>query len=166
MEGIVVSGATIQKDLAKIGLIGVDNKPGNAARIFQHLAAAQVLVNDIIQVEISPEKANLSFTVPKSDLHDAKNTIESIKEQVNCQSIFIREDIAEVSVVGVGMRSHFGVADKMFKALADAKINIDSITTSEIRISCIVDIAQAEQSLVAVCEAFELDKPTDERQPA
>ena len=166
MEGIVVSGATIQKNLAKIGLIGVDNKPGNAAKIFAHLASAHVLVNDIIQVEISPEKANLSFTIPTSDLHDAKKAIEEIKAEVNCQSIFVREDIAEVSVVGVGMRSHFGVADKMFKALADAKINIDSITTSEIRISCIVDIAQAEQALVAVCDAFELDKPADERAAA
>jgi aspartate kinase len=166
MEGIVVSGATIQKDLAKIGLIGVDNKPGNAAKIFSHLAAAHVLVNDIIQVEISAEKANLSFTIPTSDLHDAKKAINQIKKDVNCQSVFVREDIAEVSVVGVGMRSHFGVADKMFRALADAKINIDSITTSEIRISCIVDIAQAEQALVAVCKVFELDKPADERAAA
>jgi len=163
MEGIVVSGATIQKDLAKIGLIGVDNKPGNAAKIFSHLASAHVLVNDIIQVEISSEKANLSFTIPTSDLHDAKKAIGQIEKDVNCQSVFVREDIAEISVVGVGMRSHFGVADTMFRALADAQINIDSITTSEIRISCIVDIAQAEQALVAVCNAFELDKPADQR---
>ena len=163
MEGILVSGATIQKDLAKIGLIGVDNKPGNAARIFAHLAAKQVLVNDIIQVEISTEKANLSFTIPKTDLHDAKAAIEEIRQAVNCESTFVREDIAEISVVGVGMRSHYGVADTMFKAFADAQINIDSITTSEIRISCIVDIAQAELALVAVCQAFQLDKPAAER---
>ena len=163
MEGIVVSGATIQKDLAKIGLIGVDNTPGNAARIFSQLAQAQVLVNDIVQVEISPEKANLSFTIPKSDLNDAKKVIEQIRGDVNCQSLFIREDIAQVSVVGVGMRSHFGVAETMFNALAHSQVNIDSITTSEIRISCIVDIAQGEQALHAVCEAFELDKPAEER---
>ena len=163
MEGILVSGATVQSDLAKIGLIGVDNKPGNAAKIFAHLAGAQVIVNDIIQVEISPEKANLSFTVAKNDLQDAKNAIEEIKEEIHCQSTFIRDDIAEVSVVGVGMRSHYGVANTMFDALAAAKVNIDSITTSEIRISCIVDKDQGQQALTAVCDAFQLDKPASDR---
>ena len=163
MEGILVSGATIQKNLAKIGLVAVDNKPGNAAKIFAHLAAAQVIVNDIIQTEISSEKANISFTVGSADLADAKKAIGEIAEQVQCQDVFVRNDIAEISVVGVGMRSHYGVADRMFKALAVAKVNIDSITTSEIRISCIVDLDDAEKALVAVCEAFELDKPADER---
>jgi len=163
MEGILVSGATIQKNLAKIGLIAVDNKPGNAAKIFAHLAAAEVIVNDIIQTEISTEKANISFTVSSADLDDARKAISEIAEQVQCQDVFVRDDIAEVSVVGVGMRSHYGVADRMFRALADAKVNIDSITTSEIRISCIVDFDDGEKALVAVCEAFELDKPADER---
>ncbi|RLB87067.1 MAG: aspartate kinase, partial [Deltaproteobacteria bacterium] len=80
-----------------------------------------------------------------------------------CQSVFVRDDIAEISVVGVGMRSHYGVANTLFKALAEAKINIDSITTSEIRISCIVDREQGEKALVTVCEAFGLDKPADQR---
>lgn len=163
MEGILVSGATMQNELAKVGLLGVDNKPGSAAKIFAHLAASQVIVNDIIQVEVSKEKANLSFTTAKSDLEDAKKAIEEIKEEVHCQSVFIREDIAEVSVVGVGMRSHYGVAETMFKTLAEHKVNIDSITTSEIRISCIVDIDQGEGALAALCEAFDLDKPEDER---
>jgi len=163
MEGILVSGATTQKDLAKLALIGVDNKPGNAAKIFSHLAKAKVIVNDIIQTEISTEKANISFTVAKGDLIDAKKAIDEISEEVHCQGVFTRDDIAEVSVVGVGMRSHYGVADKMFKALADAQVNIDSITTSEIRISCIVTITDAEKALVAVCDAFELDKPAPER---
>ena len=163
MEGILVSGATIQKDLAKVGLLGVDNTPGSAAKIFSHLASAQVIVNDIIQVEISEEKANLSFTTAKSDLADAKKAIEEIREEVHCQSVFVREDIAEISVVGVGMRSHYGVAEKLFATLAENKVNIDSITTSEIRISCIVDIDQGDAALVAVCKAFELDKPVDQR---
>ena len=163
MEGILVSGATSQKDLAKISLIGVDNKPGNAARIFAHLASAKVSVNDIIQTEISPEKANLSFTVVRGDLDAAKEAIGQIREQVHCAQVFVREDIAEVSVVGVGMRSHCGVAEKMFEALAEHQVNIDSITTSEIRISCLVDLADAEKALTAVCDAFELDKPADVR---
>jgi aspartate kinase len=163
MEDIVVSGATIQKDLAKISLVGIDNKPGNAAKIFSHLANAKVVVNDIMQTEISPEKANLAFTTSISDLSTAKETVEKIKGELNYESIFIREDIAEISVVGVGMRTHYGVADTMFGALARAQINIDSITTSEIRISCIVDEAQAAKALEAVCIAFELDKQAEQR---
>jgi aspartate kinase len=163
MEGIVVSGATSQKDLAKIALIGLKNTPGNAAGVFAHLAASNVSVNDIIQTEVNSEKATLSFTVVRSDLGAAKEAIEEIRKQVDCESVFVREDIAEVSVVGVGMRSHCGVAEKMFKALSVNKVNIDSITTSEIRISCLVDLADAERALIAVCDAFELDKPADQR---
>jgi aspartate kinase len=163
MEGILVSGATVQKELAKITMVGVDNKPGNAARVFEYLAAAKVVVNDIIQTEVSPEKANMSFTVGKSDMLTAKETIDKIRTQVKCDSVFIREDIAEVSIVGVGMRSHYGVANKMFKALADLKINIEAITTSEIRISCLVDIKDALKAYETVCDAFELDKSAEKR---
>ena len=163
MEGVIVSGATIQRDLAKIGLLGVDNMPGNAAKIFAHLAKAKVVIDDIIQTEISPEKANLSFVVAGSDLAAAKEAVEQIKDEVNCDSIFVRDDIAEISVVGIGMRTHYGVAEKMFTALAEAKVNIDSITTSEIRISCAVDEDQAEKALEVVCAAFDLHKPAKYR---
>ena len=163
MEGILVSGATIQKELAKFSMIGVDNKPGNAAKIFSHLAKARVSVNDIIQTQVSPEKANISFTIHKSDLDSARAAIEDIREQVHCQNVFVQEDVAEVSIVGVGMRSQYGVADRMFQALADAQINIDSITTSEIRISCLVALEQGDAALAAVCQAFELDKPASKR---
>ena len=163
MEGVVVSGATVQKDMAKISLVGVDNMPGNAAKVFARLAHAKVVVNDIVQTEVSNEKANLSFTIRISDLVAAKEAVEQIKDEVGCESIFLRDDIAEISVVGVGMRSHYGVADTMFGALAKAKVNIDSITTSEIRISCIVNEDQAEEALDAVCTAFELDKPAAKR---
>ena len=166
MEGIVVSGATIQKEMAKIDIINVDNKPGNAAKIFEHLAKARVVVYDIIQTEVSTEKANMSFTVGLADLPSAKKAVETIKSGINYDSLFIRDDIAELSVVGVGMRTHYGVADKMFGALAEAKVNIDSITTSEIRISCIVAKKQADKALEAVCLAFELDKPANTRQRA
>ena len=149
--------------MAKIGLVGVDNIPGNAAKVFAFLAKAKVVVHDIIQTEISPEKANLSFMINLSDLAAAKEAAEQIKEEVNCDSIFVRADIAEVSVVGIGMRTHYGVAEKMFGALAEAKVNIDSITTSEIRISCVVDKDQADEALKAICTAFGLDKPAHRR---
>lgn len=163
MEDIVVSGATIQKDLAKVSIIGVDNKPGNAARIFSALANAQVVISDIIQTEISDDKANLSFTTSASDLKDAEKAIDSMKKDLNFDNIFVRDDIVEISVVGVGMRTHYGVADKMFSALAKEEINIDSITTSEICISCIVDEDQGQKALIAVCRAFDLDKPAEKR---
>ncbi len=102
MEGIVVSGATIQKDLAKISLVGIPNKPGNAAKVFHRLAEAKVVVNDIMQTEVSADKANLAFTIGSSDLRAAKEAIEGIKSEVNCDSVFVRDDIAEVSAVGVG----------------------------------------------------------------
>ena len=163
MEGVVVTGATIQRDMAKISLVGVDNIPGNAAKVFAHLAKAKVVVNDIMQTELSAEKANLSFMIDHSDLAAAKEAVQGIRDEVNCRNVFVRDDIAEVSVVGVGMRSHYGVAEKMFGALARARVNIDSITTSEIRISCAVDRDQAEKALEAVCLAFELNKPADLR---
>ncbi len=163
MEGILVSGATIEKNLAKVSLVGVDNKPGNAAKIFAHLAEAKVSVNDIIQTEVSKEKANVSFTVNKNDFNDTKKAVETIKDKVGCENVFYRDDIAEVSVIGVGMRTHYGVANMMFSALAKEKINIDSITTSEIRISCLVDKAQGDKALICVCKTFELDKPVNKR---
>ena len=100
MEDLVVSGATLQEDMAKITLVGVDNRPGNAAKIFSHLAKEKVVVNDIIQTEVSAEKANVSFTVGSSDLRAANKAVEKIKSKVNCESVFNREDIAEISVVG------------------------------------------------------------------
>jgi len=163
MEGVVVTGATVQEDMAKITLIGVENVPGNAAKVFAHLARAKVVVNDIIQTEISPEKANLSFMIAISDLSAAKAAVEDIKAELRCDGAFVREDIAEVSVVGVGMRTHYGVAEKMFGALAEAQVNIDSITTSEIRISCAVEESQVKKALEAVCRAFELDKQPRDR---
>lgn len=163
MEDIVVSGATIQKNLAKVSIIGVDNKPGNAAKIFSSLANAKVVISDIIQTEINGEKANLSFTTSASDLNAAKKAVDLLKSELNFDKVFVRDDIVHISVVGVGMRTHYGVADKMFSALAKEEINIDTITTSEICISCIVDEKQGEKALIAVCRAFDLDKPAEKR---
>jgi aspartate kinase len=163
MEGVVVTGATMQKDMAKIDLVGVDNVPGNAAKIFAHLARAKVIVNDIVQTELGKDKANLSFMIGISDLAAAKEAVDKIEDEINCERVFTRDDIALVSVVGVGMRTHYGVAEKMFGALAKGKVNIDLITTSEIRISCAVNKTDAEKALNAVCVAFELDKPAQER---
>jgi len=163
MEGVVVSGATIQKDMAKVSLVGVANVPGNAAKIFARLAEAKVVVHDIIQTEVSGEKANLSFMVVVSDVAAAKEVAAKMQPELQCDSVFVRDDIALVSVIGVGMRTQYGVAEKLFNAMAQAKVNIDSITTSEIRISCAVGRSDAERALEAVCTVFELDRPARER---
>ncbi|ARN57196.1 aspartate kinase [Sedimentisphaera salicampi] len=163
MEGILVSGATVQSDLAKITIIGIPHSPGNAAKVFSALAGTKISVNDIIQTELDDNSANLSFTISKNDLADALKTIKAIKAEIQYRELFIREDIAEVSAVGIGMRTHYGVADRMFKALAENKINIDSITTSEIRISCIVDKQQSDKALEVICDTFQLDKEPEER---
>ena len=163
MEGILVSGATIQKDMAKIGMAGIPNIPGKAAQIFARLAAAHVVIDDIIQTEISSEKANMSFMVAKQDVQKAKEVANQLKAEKYCDTVMVRDDIALVSVIGVGMRSQYGVAERMFGALAKAKVNIDSITTSEIRISCAVGRQDVERALEAVCLAFELDRPARQR---
>jgi aspartate kinase len=165
MEGVLVSSATIQKDMAKISLIGMPNVPGTAAKVFARLAEAKVVVNDIMQTEVSPEKANIAFMVGTSDLQTAKEVAADLKKELHCDDLFVRDDIALVSVIGVGMRSQYGVAEKMFGTLAKAKVNIDSITTSEIRISCAVGRDEAERALEAVCLAFELDRPARQRKP-
>ena len=107
----------------------------------------------------------MSFMVGTADLPTATQVARDLKEELHCESLIVRDDIALVSVVGVGMRSHYGVAERMFGALARAKVNIDSITTSEIRISCAVGKDEVERALEAVCLAFELDKPARQRKP-
>ncbi len=163
MEGVLVASATVQRDMVKIGMVGVDNLPGRAAKIFARLAQAKVIVHDIIQTEITPEKANLSFMVSTPDLKAAQEVAGELKDEMHCDRIIIRDDVALLSVIGVGMRSQYGVAERVFSALAKAKVNIDSITTSEIRISCVVNKAQANQALKAVCLEFELNKVPAER---
>jgi aspartate kinase len=165
MEGVLVSGATIQKDMAKISLIGIPNVPGTAAKIFARLAEAKVVVDDIMQTEVSHDKANIAFMVGTADVQRAKEVATDLQKELHFDGVFVRDDIALVSAVGVGMRSHYGVAEKMFGTLAQAKVNIDSITTSEIRISCAVSKEQVEKALEAVCLAFELDKPARQRKP-
>src|SRR4029079_12009244 len=114
---------------------------------------------DIIQNVMDDNTANISFTVEHGDLHDLKQVVEKmVKELGATTKATYHPDLAKVSVVGVGMRTHTGVAQRMFKALADNKINIQNISTSEIKISCIIDKDQANKALQVVHDAFELEK--------
>ena len=159
MEHIVVSGAALKKDLIRVSVKNVPDRPGIAAKIFGDIAAANISVDDIIQNVMDDNTANISFTVEHGDLADIKPLVDRIVKELGerTQATF-RDDLAKVSVVGVGMRVHTGVAQKMFKALADAKINIQNITTSEIKISCIIEKEQAPRALQIVHDAFELGK--------
>src|SRR3990172_8091421 len=144
MEEIVVSGVSLKKDVAQITMDHVPDTPGIAADVFARVAQANVIVDDIIQTEHGTGCATLSFTVDSADLKTAQAVVaKPASEWPGCE-ISCETNLAKVSAVGVGMRSHSGVAHTMFRALAQAKINIKAITTSEIRISCLIARHQGE----------------------
>jgi len=157
MEHIVVSGAALKKNLIRVTIKNVPDKPGVAAKIFGDIAAANIVVDDIIQNVMDDNTANISFTVEHGDLHEIKPAVENLVKELGGKTLPIYQDgLAKVSAVGVGMKVHTGVAQRMFKALADAKINIQNITTSEIKISCIIDKENAPKALQIVHDAFDL----------
>jgi len=160
MEQIVVSGTALKKDLTRVTIKNVPDRPGVAARIFGEIAAARIVVDDIIQTVSEDKTAVISFTVEHGDLADIRPVVERLCRELGGQSqATFQGDLAKVSAVGVGMRVHTGVAQRMFKALADAGINIQNITTSEIKISCIVNKEDGPRALQVVHDAFELGKP-------
>ena len=159
MEHIVVSGAALKKDLIRVTIKSVPDRPGVAAKIFGDIAAANIVVDDIIQNISDDHTASISFTVEHGDLHDVKPVCDRLCHELGARTNPIYHDqLAKISVVGVGMRGHTGVAQRMFRALADAKINIQNITTSEIKISVIIDKEQGPKALQIVHDAFELEK--------
>jgi aspartate kinase len=157
MEAIVVRGVALDKNQAKITLVGVPDKPGVAARVFRALADAAISVDVIVQ-NVSHDAAmpltDLSFTVDKPDLVKSRHVIDGLKQDIGFREVTSDESIGKLSIVGVGMRSHAGVAARMFEALASEGINIGMISTSEIKVSVVIDLAQGEQALRAVHRAF------------
>jgi len=149
----------LKRDLAAVRLIGVPNEPGMAARIFARIADHNIVVDDIMQnIDADGRTANIGFTVASGDLSEAKAVADQLAREVGLKGVETDEHVAKVSIVGIGMRSHTGVAAKMFRTLFEAGINIEHISTSEIMIACIVPEAEAEKALRAVHAAFELDK--------
>ncbi len=161
MEGIVVRGAALTKSLTKVTIRGVPDRPGAAADIFHNIAAASIVVDDIIQNISHEGTTDLSFTIAGSEADSAGELCKLLAEKIGAQSVEMDSDISKVSIVGVGMRSHTGVAEKMFRTLAENKINIQMITTSEIKISCIIKRADAEKALQAVHAEFNLDQAAE-----
>ena len=159
MEKEVLSGITYDKNEAKITILGVQDKPGVAARIFSPLSEKNINVDMIIQnVSTDGKLADLSFTVTKSDFEKAMSIVKQVAGEIGCRDVVGDLSIAKISIVGVGMRSHAGVASKMFSALSQVGINIQMISTSEIKVSCVIDEKFIELGVRVLHETFELDK--------
>jgi len=157
MEGVVVRGVSLDKNQAKVTLVGVPDKPGVAARIFKALGDATVNVDMIVQ-NIShgsgAAATDISFTTDKPDLLKAQKVIDGLKMEIGFREVLTDEKIGKLSIVGVGMKSHTGVAGKMFDVLAKEGVNIGMISTSEIKISVTIELAKGEQAMKAVHAAF------------
>jgi aspartate kinase len=158
MEGLVVSAVTYDKNQARITLKKVPDQPGTAAKIFTPIADAGIQVDMIIQNMRSGGQTDLTFTVSKTDSNQAISIAKGVAKEIGAEEVFGDKKIAKVSVIGVGMKNHTGVAVRMFTALAEENINIWLITTSEIRISCVVTEKYAELAARVLHSAFGLDK--------
>jgi aspartate kinase len=158
MENVIVSGVTYDKNEAKITITRVPDKPGIAHKLFGAIADANITVDMIIQNVSKRGLADITFTVIKSDFHEATNIVRDIAREIGAKDVNIDENIAKVSIVGTGMRSHSGVATTMFGALAKEGINIIMISTSEIKISCVIESKYTELAVRALHEAFQLNK--------
>ena len=156
MEQVVVSGVTSNKDQAKISLIGIEDKPGVAAEIFNIVAEQNINIDMIIQNVGRDGTTDLSFTVPEKDLSKAVKVIQDLSDQIKIATLETDSNISKVSVVGIGMVSHVGIASKMFSALAEQNINIQMISTSEIKISCVIDQTQTDKAVEVIHDSFDL----------
>ncbi|RPI35675.1 MAG: aspartate kinase [Nitrospiraceae bacterium] len=157
MEKVVVSGVAYDKNQSKITVMTVPDKPGIAARLFKAIADANIVVDMIVQnISSHGNATDISFTVPKTDSKKALDLTEKIARELEAKGVDLREDIAKISVVGVGMRTHSGVASQMFDTLAGHGINIMMISTSEIKVSCVIGLKYTELAVRVLHEAFGL----------
>jgi aspartate kinase len=154
MEQVLVSGVTLDRDQAKITFRGVPDRPGLAAKIFGPIARANIVVDMIIQNASAAGDTDMTFTVSKNDFNRAREMVEAVAREIGAQGISADTDVVKVSVVGLGMRSHAGVAAKAFEVLAREGINIQMISTSEIKISVVVEAKYAELAVRSLHEAL------------
>jgi aspartate kinase len=158
MEKEVVSGVTYDRDQAKITLVHVPDRPGIAARLFTPLAEHNIVVDMIIQNASVDGFTDMTFTVSRKDIREATRLIEEAGRDIGAARVEVDENVAKISIVGVGMVSHSGVAAKMFATLAHEGINILMISTSDIKISCVVQGKYTELAVMVLHDAFALDK--------
>ena len=158
MEAVVVSGVTYDRDQAKVTVVHVPDRPGIAARLFTTLSDRNIPVDMIIQNASVEAFTDLSFTVSKKDMKEVERLIDPVAQEIGAQGVQYDQNISKVSIVGVGMRSHAGVASRMFAALAKEGINILMISTSEIKISCVIESKYTELAVMVLHETFGLDR--------
>ena len=166
MEQVLVSGVTGDHNQAKVTVVGVPDQPGIAAKIFVAIAESAVNVDMIIQNVSQDSLTDISFTVPREELKSAMSLIQDLAKAVGARTVEVDEAIAKVSLVGVGMRSHSGVAARMFATLSREGINIMMISTSEIKISCVVEEKYMELAVRALHKEFGLEKAAKAHSPA
>ncbi|HEX9444203.1 MAG TPA: aspartate kinase [Candidatus Binatia bacterium] len=154
MDELLVSGVTYDKDEAKITLLGVPDRPGLAAQIFGPIAEANIVVDMIIQNASAAGTTDLTFTVPKADYKKALAVVESMAGSIQARGVTVDPKIAKVSIIGVGMRTHAGVAARMFQVLSKEGVNIEMISTSEIKVSVVIDEGNMERAVKALHKAF------------
>lgn len=156
MERVMVSGVTYNKNEARVTIKKVPDKPGTASRIFEPIFKSGIVVDMIVQNTSEDELTDLTFTVPKSDFYKTMKLLSDVAGKIGAEKVLGDEDVAKVSIIGVGMRSHAGVAQKMFAALAKENINIMMISTSEIKVSCVIEEKYTELAVRVLHKAFGL----------
>jgi aspartate kinase len=159
MEDVMVSGIAYDKNEAKIAVRGVPDVPGVAAKLFGALDEKAIVVDLIVQNVSKDGRTDVTFTVGKADFTKARDVVKSIAEAIKAEGVDTDDQIAKVSIVGVGMRNHSGVAAKMFKVLSQEGINLQMISTSEIKVSCVIHAKYTELAVRALHTAFGLDRP-------
>jgi len=160
LEGMVVSGVAYDKGEARAHVVGIDDRPGVAAELFEKIAEKNISVDMIVQnaTTDAESRAAITFTLAKTDLARARPWIDSVAKQLGAREVRYDEDVVKVSAVGLGMRSHAGVAAKMFRILANEGINIQAISTSEIKVSCLIAAKYTELAVRALHDGFGLAK--------
>ncbi len=159
MEAALVSGIAYDKDQIRVTICDVEDRPGIASAIFGPLAGAGIVVDMIIQnTSRDGIHTDMTFTVPSADLEKTKEIIKDIRDDIHSSGVLLDENMAKVSVIGVGMRSHSGVASRMFTALSKENINLHMISTSEIKVTCLIEAKYTELAVRTLHDAFELDK--------
>ena len=158
MEQAIISGIAHDTSEAKVTIQGVPDRPGVAARVFRPLADEGINIDMIVQNASAGGRTDIFFTIPKDDLRRAEVVLDAVAKEVDAEGVQTDPDIAKVSLVGAGMKTHPGVAADLFGALADAGINIEIISTSSIRVSCVVRASEVERAVRAIHDRFQLSK--------
>ena len=159
MEDVVIRGISIERDQAKVTISGVPDTPGIAGLIFSAISSGQVIVDMIVQNASTSGTTDISFTIHKDDLRVTEEFLRPLVTKIGARALLAKNGVAKLSVVGIGMRSHSGVASRLFQCLGEADVNIQLISTSEIKIAVVIDESDVDRAARATHTAFGLSRP-------